>query len=417
MLNDLTDERKQSLSHQIQFAFSPGAPINRYELFAGRLKQVQDVLYAIAQRGHHGIVYGERGVGKTSLVTVLDEILRRTNVGEYVTARINCDVADNFSSLWFKILDEFSISQEVRRIGFLEEKETSQLRFEQILPDAVLPNDIRKALASLRKKTIIIVDEYDRMNDSQSSKLMADTLKVFSDYSQDVTIILVGIADSVDGLISDHESVERSLVQIHMPRMSIDEMRGILTKSLKTVEMTIDPHAADYTCRLSLGLPHYVHLIGLHAAQAAVQDNRLAVLTRDVIAATQQAVARAQQSVQNAYHTAISSPRSGNTLESALLACALAPTDEMGFFVANKARRQLDILLQTTSELSTLTRHMHRFCEEERGPILVRKGELHRYRFRFRNPLLQPFILLKALADRRLTAEAISAMGSPDNED
>ncbi len=52
---------------------------------------------------------------------------------------------------------------------------------------------------------------------------MADTIKTLSDWGTEATIILVGVGDSIDQLIEEHESVVRALVRIHMPRMSVDD--------------------------------------------------------------------------------------------------------------------------------------------------------------------------------------------------
>jgi Cdc6-like AAA superfamily ATPase len=52
-------------------AFRPAAPIDRRALFAGRTTQIADVYAVVDQSGQHAVVYGERGVGKTSLVTVV----------------------------------------------------------------------------------------------------------------------------------------------------------------------------------------------------------------------------------------------------------------------------------------------------------------------------------------------------------
>ena len=55
------------------------------------------------QPGQHAVVYGERGVGKTSLVSVAAEVLAASGV---VTARTTCDRSDGYESVWRKALGE-----------------------------------------------------------------------------------------------------------------------------------------------------------------------------------------------------------------------------------------------------------------------------------------------------------------------
>src|ERR1044072_8194504 len=51
-------------------AFRPAAPVDDLELFAGRERQRGEVISAVTQVGYHVGLYGERGVGKTSLAGV-----------------------------------------------------------------------------------------------------------------------------------------------------------------------------------------------------------------------------------------------------------------------------------------------------------------------------------------------------------
>ena len=71
----ITKDERQLLEAKISVAFSPAAPINEYSLFAGRPDQVREIIAAINQRGQHVMLFGERGVGKTSLANVLKDVL------------------------------------------------------------------------------------------------------------------------------------------------------------------------------------------------------------------------------------------------------------------------------------------------------------------------------------------------------
>ena len=54
-------------------AFNPSGPVSDKDLFAGRESQITDVLGAVGQSGQHVILFGERGVGKTSLASLTHE--------------------------------------------------------------------------------------------------------------------------------------------------------------------------------------------------------------------------------------------------------------------------------------------------------------------------------------------------------
>jgi len=48
------------------------------------------------------------------------------------------------------------------------------------------------------------------------------------------------------------------------------------------------------------------------------------------------------------------------------------------------------------------------FCEESRGRILHKEGEKRKFRFRFRNPLMQPLIIMKGLSEGRISKYTLS---------
>src|SRR5690606_29131012 len=102
---------------------------------------------------------------------------------------------------------------------------------------------------------IFIIDEFDRLQ-QEPRRAFADTIKALSDHAVGATVVLVGVADSVDELFREHASVERALVQIRMPRMSAREIEQILQTGLQRLEMTIDNAAMRRISRLSQGLPH-----------------------------------------------------------------------------------------------------------------------------------------------------------------
>jgi hypothetical protein len=47
------------------------------------------------------------------------------------------------------------------------------------------------------------------------------------------------------------------------------------------------------------------------------------------------------------------------------------------------------------------------FCEGARGCILKREGVSHRFRYRFTDPTMQPYVILKGLAEGWLSEETL----------
>src|SRR5207249_2730696 len=82
--------------------FRPSGPVDRQDLFSGRIEQLAAVQSIRAEAGQHGVIYGERGAGKTSLAAVSSDIASST----CISMRINCDPGDQFPGLWEKVIDE-----------------------------------------------------------------------------------------------------------------------------------------------------------------------------------------------------------------------------------------------------------------------------------------------------------------------
>jgi len=408
----LSKKRRQTLTLKVGEAFSPAAPIDRWSLFAGRIEQVAQVVGAINRKGQHAIVFGERGVGKTSLANILSDVLHSEGV-QALACRVNCDGTDDYSSVWRKVMGEARFASRVKEAGFVEAFRTEAHSLAELLPEKVTPHDVRKVLEAIgaHEAPIIIIDEFDKLKDGDASSLFADTIKALSDYAVNAALILVGVADTVDELIREHLSIERALVQVRMPRMSREELHEIVDKGLSSVGMSIEPDALRYISTLSQGLPHYTHLVGLYAARRAIGSGHLMVSAHHVEEAIADAIGQAQQTIQSAFHKATMSPRKENLYRQVLLASALAKADDFGYFAAADVRQPMTRIMGRPFEIPAFSRHLNDLCEARRGPVLQKIGAAHRFRFRFVNPLMQPFVIMTGLSCGMIDAALVQELG------
>jgi hypothetical protein len=409
--------KTQRLAQAAQ-VFSPAAPIDQYRLFAGRVKQVREVITAVNQRGRHVILFGERGVGKTSLANVLSEIVSDAGVQTLKSGTINCDANDDFVSIWRKIFRELSVYVEgPRGAGFMPQLPgLEEITLEPLATGDLSPDDVRYILSQIPQRVIVIIDEFDRVEYKSVPTLMADTIKTLSDHSVDTTLVLVGVADSVDDLIAEHQSVERPLRQIPMPRMSRQELYEIINKGLAELDMTIVDEARERIARISEGLPTYTHLLALEAVQRAIIDDRTEISEADVDAALKTAVETTQQSIRSTYHKATTSPRKDNLFGKVLLACALAPTDFLGYFATADVREPLSVIADRKYEIRAFLQHLKEFTDPRRGPVLQQVGTARRFRYRFVNPMMQPFVIMHGLATGLITGTKLQQLQEKQTE-
>jgi len=405
----LPNEERKRLIAMCGRVFNPSAPVNKFRLFAGRIPQLKKIADAINNRGRHAIMYGDRGVGKTSLANILPEAWESTEGMKVV--KVNCAEADNYFNVWRKALSEITVLKE-NYVKHDDDKSPVELTLDVMMDkfQHVGPGEIRQIIqqhSSENFELVFVFDEFDKLPEPDRH-LFADTIKDLSDNSVSATLVLVGVANDVVQLIEEHASIDRCLVQILMPSMDLFELQEILDKALTALGLSMEDKASKLIVSLSQGLPHYTHLLGQESAIHAVTDGRKKITQHDVSAAIKEAMSNSQHTVANDYLRASQGQRVGTLYPKVLLACALADVDELGYFSSGDIREPLRQITQEDYDIPGYSKHLHDFSiDESRGPVLEKRGKARRFRFRFRNPLLRPFIIIKALAEGTLNNELL----------
>lgn len=420
----MSDTTKAQFVFLLKNRFKPGTPIEARDLFAERREQSQSILAAINQSGQHAVLYGERGVGKTSMANMLRFLLKTPGWTQLVPTT-NCARSDTFSSLWGRL---FAVLHEQM------EKNEIKLRTSLVRPlrlasegycDQINMEMVRRVLTAVAEKAalVVLIDEFDLLTDPETRGAIADSIKYFSDRASPFTVMLVGVADDVHSLIADHRSIERCLIQVRMPRMSRDELEDLVRTCLdKTKDgvsgapMSIEDAAVQEISRLSVGLPHYAHLLGLYSGIQAIESSSLIVRQPHVSMAIGPSIENSHQTVQDAYLRATESSQSTARYSEVLLACAMSETNPQGFFSPSDVRNPLSRIQKRDAKIENFTRHLHAFCGDESGQVLEVRTFRNRPQFRFINPLMQPFALLNGLRSKMITEEDLKQTKAPGEQ-
>jgi Cdc6-like AAA superfamily ATPase len=404
----MTDEDWSIKSYEARQLFSPSAPINEHDLFAGRGSEIRKMLDAVSERGKHVVLFGERGVGKTSLAKVFAGMFPSV-LRDIKLVREQIDPSDTFSSVWKKVFRDLHVKA-------VRDGKEAFVPLSGFFDGEIFPDDIRREFESafgLNDIPIIVLDEFDKSSDPKMHELMANTIKSLSDYSINATIVLVGVADDINDLIGEHESISRCLEQILMPRMDNSEMKQILDKRIPQLGMKMHQDAYFKIIELSRGLPSYVHLLGLYAVQNACDRKSLTIDEEDVDAAIKRALERSQETIQETYARAIHSNRKDNLYRHVLLACALAKPDDRGQFSPVSVCDPLSAIVGRPMGIDNFQQHLQKFISVERGEILTRRGKERAYKFRFRDPMMQPYVIMRGIEDKLVDPSAIKALSFP----
>jgi hypothetical protein len=81
-----------------------------------------------------------------------------------------------------------------------------------------------------------------------------------------------------------------------------------------------------------------------------------------------------------------------------LLACTLSKRDSLGRFTARAVADQLSkVILGKTYDVPQFSYHLKAFCDERRGGILEQFGSARHFRYRFKEALMEPFVIAQSL--------------------
>lgn len=381
-----TDEDWQRLRYIAQNLFKPKAPVDDDKLFNGRIDQINEMLDAVYEQGAHAIIFGERGVGKTSLANIIEmkigPVIQSLNV-----SKVSCGKNDDFFRIWGNAFNNFSIEGEHPEKAFRKSGN---------------PYDIYNAIEDLSKDKfhLFVFDEFDRIQDKDASNMMADLIKHLSNNPKlSATVVIVGVSGTLMDLFLSHESIVRCCSQIRMPRMSPEELDEIIDERLIRIGFSIENDVKESIRKLSQGLPGYVHLLGQISLKSAISDKRTTIEERDFRKAISEALEKSDHLTKQQYLKATTSPRTDSKYKEVLLACALAKTDDLGHFYAKSVKEPYSMIRKKPMEITHFASNLSELCSDKRGPTLIRSGEQKRYRYRFANPLIQPLAIMQGLKD------------------
>ena len=320
---------------------------------------------------------------------------------------------DTFSTIWLRIFRQLKFS-------FQENGEMREYNLAELYSNGVTQGDVKREVDmsfSLNDVPIIVIDEFNVVRDDSVAIQMSETVKALSDDGVNVTVIIVGVSDNVSDLVRGHQSIIRCSEEVLMPRMARQEMLDLLESRISKLGMKIEGDAKWKIINLSKGLPSFTHTLGRDAALAAIGGKRLLVKESDVDAAIESLLVSSQNTLKDDYDNATRSNQDKARFKQILTACALAKSDEGGYFTSKQVQQPLSTILGRQVGIDDFNKNLREFTTAKRGSILQDKGTERFYRYRFRNPAMQPFAIMKGIKEAFLDEKAKLALSSPEQPD
>lgn len=389
----IEDERKIAAS-QIRQIFTPSQPISTIDLLLGRQAEVRDLVASFHTPGQHALLYGERGVGKSSIANVVGLLLPDAMPNKKVFVK-RCDSTDTFETIVQGPLRSINVHLGAHQIT--EQNDTNVGVDVKILSGTksksvsstyeagsdYSPSNVADELSEV--DGLLIVDEADAISKVAEKRKLAELVKLLSDSGSDFKVLVVGIAKVGAELTAAHPSVARCLREIKLRRMSVEELKSIITVGGAKANLNFSSEVIDAIASLSRGFPYFTHLIALKCSERAIIEGKQEILISDLKEALWLAVNDAEVTLRHDFENAT---RSNDKPLYKMIVMAAAKIHEEEFSSA-QLRRAVSDLSGISMETGDLDNYYSRLIKSDGSSILTR---VTRGVYRFSDPRMPSYV-------------------------
>ncbi len=374
-------------------ALGASQPVIGRESFAGRHDALSQLIQAIEQQRVHVVIYGERGIGKTSLVHVFAETAREAR---YLVLYGSCGTEAEFSAMFRSFAARIPRLYHRSVLPNSPEAEKGE-NLDVMLGDNFGPRELADLFAEVTgTRVIIVLDEYDRVLDPGFRRDVAELIKNLSDRAARVQLVLTGVAQNLDELIGYAPSIRRNIVGLPMRPLNGGEVRELVGIGENAAELHYSEDAIGMITAMAGGSPYLVRLLAHHAGLTALESRRSLVEENDGRAAVERVLTDWNASLPRRVQASLGREEAREQWP-LLVASARAGSSADGFFGVEDVFTELGGAV--TQPL--IERDLRRFSNpHDLLELHDLGGEL---RFRFRYPGVSALLLMSA-AMARITA-------------
>lgn len=265
----------------------PSRPIDTPELLFGREHAIERMGEAYQSMGRQVFIYGDRGVGKTSVAKTAAYELNATDSDPVYVA---CGPLVSFGSLMQDVYKQLVgpkavAERKVTRTGEMDLKAVrAGASCEFVVGGVPEIRDVNSAIDAMRKacperhpRRVVIVDEFDQIESESDRALFAALIKQLGDQEVNACFVLVGVGRSLDQLLHKHESCYRYLESVPLERLDFTGRWEIIDKCARALGVEVNDDSRLRIAQISDGFPHYVHLVSQKLFWEAFRDEGIVV--------------------------------------------------------------------------------------------------------------------------------------------
>lgn len=376
--------------------FTPSLPIQNPEHLKGRDDEVDRILNTITSKGRHGLIFGDRGIGKSSLAIASLNGAMDNKIYNGSIIKVQCGTESTFEKIIKKALGEVSDHYSASRTEETIKRSVGASALKILSADFnseikvitekehIDPQTAADAIKDL--DYILLIDEFDTASDDVK-KSVAEMIKQLSDNDSKIKVIIVGISNDAASLIAHHPSVNRCLDEIKLERVSVSHLGEIIENGEKYLGIQFENSVKEEIIEISNGFPYFTHLLGLHCSEIVLSNDDKKVTSVTLKNAISNATKSAEGNLINNYDLAVTSSRNKNYPEILL---AAANIKKNTFTI----KEWIDQIEKETGKLyssQSMSNFIGRLSREDKGGIIEK---VSRGAIRIKDPRMSSFILM-----------------------
>jgi Cdc6-like AAA superfamily ATPase len=273
---------------KLRGAYTPAQPIIDRRMFAGRTRVLTQLIRSLEDERLHTVIYGERGLGKTSLLHVLTQAARDAR---YLVVYVTCGAGSNFDDMMRTVAENIPLLYHVDYGPTTAEAERGDSFASLVGADAITVRGASDLLGRVTgTRVLVVLDEFDRADSIDFRRSIAELVKSLSDRSVRVQFVIAGVAANLNELVTNVPAIQRSISALQVPKMSAGEVRELIKKGEPITGITFDDGAIQGIVSRSIGFPFLASLLSHRAGLNAIDRGADTVTYEDVAAATSDSV-------------------------------------------------------------------------------------------------------------------------------
>ena len=263
---------KDEFGQKLATVVNAATPIRSIQHLKGREQQLEEIERALFAVGRHIFIFGDRGVGKSSLAATAAYQYQSPDAEPIF---VSGSPDDTFQSVIANIAvqalgrskvenrkNQESASIEFRGLKWSTGYEVSTIDLGAQIKSIGDATELLKQVALKHSdKPTVVLDEFDTIPDPAERAKFASLLKQLGDQSVNIKFFITGIGTSCQELLGAHQSAHRQLATIELHRLGWEGRREIVQDAAMVFGLELDDNVNWRIAMISDGYPYYVHLI------------------------------------------------------------------------------------------------------------------------------------------------------------